>query len=141
MCQTVITVVSGVLVFILGQLFIEFILKPIQEFKDIRAKISWALVYYANIYSNPNRRGEKSEEYDIASVKLRMLAADLEAFVIRKPKLLNVFYSDKKILEARAEMIGLSNSVYDSSSSCRFYEVLEQRRNTIIDNLNLRHNI
>ena len=114
MAQTVITVVSGVSVFILGQLFIEFIMKPIQEFKDIRARVAWALVYYANIYCNPEDASNKSEKHDIASEKLRMLAADLEAFIIRKPTLLKLFYNDKKILEASSKLIGLSNSVYKS---------------------------
>lgn len=141
MIQTVITVVSGVLVFILGELFIEFIMKPIQEFKDIRARISWALVYYANIYCNPQDTTKPLEAYDVASEKLRMLAADLGAFVIRKPKLLKLFYNDKKILEAKSELIGLSNSVYKSSSSEHIYDFIEERRKKIISNLNLRCDI
>lgn len=138
MCETVITVVSGALVFILGQLFIEFILKPIQEFKDIRARVAWALVYYANIYSNPQDVKYKSEKYDTASEKLRMLSADLEAFVIRKPKLLNLFFDDKKILEARSELIGLSNSVYKVSSDDMVYDFIDNRRAKIVINLNLK---
>ena len=137
MGETVITVVSGALVFILGQLFIEFIMKPIQEFKDIRARVAWALVYYANIYGNPQDIKYKSEDHDIAREKLRMLAADLEAFVIRKPKVLKKIYDDKKILEARSQLIGLSNGVYKATSHDRIYDFIDKRREKIISNLNL----
>ena len=34
---TICTVISGVLVFILGQLYVEFVLRPIQEYKNIKA--------------------------------------------------------------------------------------------------------
>lgn len=141
MVQTVITVVSGVLVFILGQLFIEFIMKPIQEFKDIRARVSWALVYYANIYCNPQDKQKESKKHNVAGEKLRMLAADLQAFVVRKPKLLKFFYNDKKILEASSELTGLSNSVYKSSSSDCIYDFIENRRKIIISNLKLNGDI
>lgn len=47
------TIISGVLVFVLGQIFIEFYLYPKKELNELRGKISWALVYYANVYSNP----------------------------------------------------------------------------------------
>lgn len=38
------TIVSGVLIFILGQIFVEAILKPHKRFKELKAKISYALV-------------------------------------------------------------------------------------------------
>ncbi len=141
MVETTIAVVSGVLVFLFGQLFIEFIMKPIQEFKDIRARVAWALVYYANIYSNPADIQNGSKEHDVAREKLRMLAADLEAFTIRKPKLLKPFYNDKRILEARSELIGLSNCVYKASSSDRIYDHIDNGRKKIISNLKLNGDI
>ena len=45
------TIISGVLIFILGQIFVEAILKPHKRFKELKAKISYSLVLYGNIYS------------------------------------------------------------------------------------------
>ena len=100
------TVLTGVIVFVLSQLFIEFILRPIQEYKKLKSDVSWALTYYANIYSNPT--GVKQELYDEASKELRKLAAELRAFNIRKPKLL---YKKDKIDIAASDLIGLANCV------------------------------
>lgn len=38
------TVLSGVFVFILGQLFIEYVLHPIQKYKALKSKIAYLLV-------------------------------------------------------------------------------------------------
>ncbi len=98
------TVITGVVVFVLSQLFIEFFLRPIQEYKKLKSDISWALTYYANIYSNPT--GVKQELYNEASTALRKLAAELRAFNIRKPKIL---YKKETLEAASKHLIGLSN--------------------------------
>jgi hypothetical protein len=47
------TVIAGVLVFIAGQLFLEFILKPLREYKNIKNEIFNKTKLYANIITNP----------------------------------------------------------------------------------------
>ncbi|MEH2381888.1 MAG: hypothetical protein V7K27_23855 [Nostoc sp.] len=44
------TIISGVFVFILGQLALKLIIEPIQEFRKTLADIAFALIEYANIY-------------------------------------------------------------------------------------------
>lgn len=47
------TVVSGVLVFVLGQIILELLIKPYKKYKELKSEIAYSLVYYAYIYSNP----------------------------------------------------------------------------------------
>ena len=59
--NTFLTVISGVLVFLFGQLFNEYCLKPIQKYKNLRAQIACALTYYAMYYSNPLKNDDINE--------------------------------------------------------------------------------
>ena len=102
------TVVSGVLVYVLGLLFNEYFLKPIQEYKELKAKISYALTFYANLYMNPTP--ESNEECSKASLELRKLAAALNALVELRPRG-NIFIPSQKCLaEAAKSLTGLSNN-------------------------------
>ena len=110
--QTFLTVVSGSLVFVIGQLFNEYWLKPIQKYKEIRAKIAYELVLYANLYMNPERYENANEKADIASEKIRQLAAEVDAMIELKPKF-NFFIARKGVLtEVSKNLIGLSNGFY-----------------------------
>ena len=48
-----VTIVSGVGVYILCELYAEFVLRPIQEYKKLKAKVAKLLVLHAQYYSNP----------------------------------------------------------------------------------------
>lgn len=115
---TICTVISGVLVFILGQLYVEFVLRPIQEYKNIKAKIAKALIYNAHYYANPRRRTEDGEyihKWENASNEMRELAAEISAFSEIMPSRLLVFFSIPKkenLLEASKGLIGVSNSFF-----------------------------
>ena len=107
MLTTLLTVISGALVFILGQLFIEYILKPLQRYRSLRAKAAYCLIYYGNRYDLTT---------DIArdtAVELRKMAAELASFAIEKPV---VVLSIKRgfLEDASACFIGLSNSVSET---------------------------
>lgn len=47
------TVVSGTLVFVVGQIILKFIIEPIHKQKEIIGEIADALIYYANLYTHP----------------------------------------------------------------------------------------
>ena len=49
---TFLTVISGVFVFTLGQLFIEFVLKPIRKYKELKADAAFCLRFYRPKFSN-----------------------------------------------------------------------------------------
>ena len=102
--QTFLTIISGVAIFVLGQLFIEFYLKPLQRCKQLRAKAAYCLTYYANRFDSNSRISENTSE------ELRKMAAKLNAFAIEKPLLLFTV-SCKRLRNAASAFIGLSNLV------------------------------
>ena len=111
-----ITVISGVLVYMLGELLNTIWLRPLQEYKSIKSSIAKNLVFYANVYTNVLTGDEKNEKWENlhfdASDKLRWSAAELEGFIqtlswikIGIPKRAN-------LTEAVSSLILLSNSVF-----------------------------
>lgn len=104
------TVVSGVLVYVIGLLFNEYFLKPIQNYKNLRAKISYALTFYANLYMNPISKS--SEEYSKASLEIRKLASEVDSLIELRPWG-NIFIpNEKRLSSASKNLIGLSNNFY-----------------------------
>lgn len=112
-----ITIISGVVVYILSQWYTEFILRPIQEYKQLKAKVAKFLVLHAQYYSNPRfyDESEKCPAWSAASDDIRELAAEVAAFAEIKPPQIFVFLAiprKKDLLEAQVYLIGLSNSFF-----------------------------
>lgn len=117
--NTFLTVVSGVLVFVAGQLFNEYFLKPINDYKKLRSKIAYSLTLYAYLYMNPVKFDEKNSEIEEASYNLRKLAAEVDAIIELRP-FGNVFIPKRKVLsEVSKNLIGLSNGFYETSQTDR----------------------
>lgn len=113
----VITVISGVLVFIIGQYLLTIWVQPLQKYKEIRQKISYSLTYYAQYYSNviDNAHGSLLEEtslYEKGGDEIRKLASELRGF----SETISWFHlgiPNKKVLyETSSILIGLSNSFF-----------------------------
>ena len=120
MMDLIIAVISGVSVFILSQLFIEFILRPLQEYKVLKGRIAKYLILYANLYTNPiTRIGDKEiTEYREGSNAVRILASEIEAYAQTKPPQALLFFivPTKKILKSVSrELIGISNCFFATS--------------------------
>ena len=131
------TVISGVLVFVLGQLFNEYWLKPIQKYKELRAKISYELTLYAYLYMNPTVYGKSNKEADAASDEIRKLAAEVDAMIELKP-FCNFLIAPKSVLaDVSKNLIGLSNGFY-SNDVVRNVETNGKCRSEIYDLLNLK---
>lgn len=118
------TIITGVLVFILGQIFLEFVLRPIQEYKKLKGKVAKYLVLYASCYSNPQFVEDgNSEKHDKAGEELRELASEVLAFSETTPNYLITLIlipKKEKLKIASENLIGLSNSLYESKSSIRY---------------------
>ena len=109
------TVFAGVAVFVLGQIVLKLVIDPVQQLKRTIGEVSFALAFYANVYTNPGI--PKPELMDEASTKLRQLAcqvaADLRVIPLyRHVRLLFALPSYENILSAQASLIGLSNGVF-----------------------------
>ncbi|WP_238903420.1 hypothetical protein [Clostridium sp. YIM B02506] len=117
------TVIIGVLVFIIGQFILKFLIEPLSEYKRLKSKIAYALVFYANMYSNPT---EITEEFikDIEAVKnleeakfyMRNLSAEFSGWLQVMPfygffSIIRIIPSRKKADEVRGYLIGISNSL------------------------------
>lgn len=108
------TVISGVIVFVLSQLFMELLVKPLARYNSIKAKIAYNLVYFANVYHNPIDLGtiediqKLPQRYNEASDCLRRLAAELAGFAEER-SMLRLFVSAEMINDVRGCLVGLSN--------------------------------
>ena len=128
------TVVSGVLVYVVGLLFNEYFLKPIQNYKELKAKISFALTFYANLYMNPI--SESNEEYSKASLELRKLASEIDSFIELCPRG-NIFIPNKKRLsKASKNLLGISNNFY-SPNPFEAMKSNEAYRNSVYSSLRI----
>lgn len=111
--NTFLTILSGVIVFIISQLIFEFIIKPREEFNKLKGEIFCCLTMYANIIANPLRYSSikdvsENKEYLDASKNIRFIASrfagvlESHKFVCRK----------KKYYSVTSNLIKLSNNLW-----------------------------
>ena len=121
------TILSGVIVYLLGQYFHVVWLIPLQEYKEIRAEIARKLLLYANVYSNVVRNDEKSEKWKNEHIEvmaqLRLLAAELEGYIQTLYWFKLGIPSKKKLSQAASLILELSNSCFDP------YPIEQSKRN------------
>ncbi|SRR5258706_2126894 len=113
----VLTILGGVLIFVLGQIFIKFIFEPLHEQSVLIGKIANSLIYYID-----TEKGETFKLIDStqAPIVLREHASSLMGVSYAIP-----FYwfwehfsgrpLRKNIVEASQELIALSNKIDKSS--------------------------
>ena len=120
---TFLTVISGSLVFVLGQLFIEFVLKPMRKYKELRAKVAYSLYFYANRYTNGLMDDKDRQSF-------RELAAEFESYFIEKPKWF-FWIKEEAIAVVVKSLTGISNSSADNGSETirRWVETLKRALN------------
>lgn len=113
------TILSGAITFVLGQLTLKLLIEPIHDFRRTIADIALSLIEYANIYANPGVAGSEVEKQ--ASAELRRLSSRLNAQMYLIPcyrstsKIFRLPLRDK-VVEATSNLIGLSNSMFKSAS-------------------------
>ena len=114
-----ITIAGGVVVYAVGHLCVALFVEPIHRLRSLIGEIADSLVFYANVYSNPEVT--QTELCDEASEALRRLAGQLKARAYTIPwyslwSLLRLVRQKTEIEESSAELIGLSNSVHGGPS-------------------------
>lgn len=118
--ETFLTVLSGVIVFVLGQVYLENIVKPNARFRNLKGQIQCDLVFYANKYSNPLEYGHTYdggtlERYRQAEEGLRKLASEIRGFIeIRRWYNFSI-PADSDLKKVSSNLIGLSNSLWSNS--------------------------
>ena len=110
--EILLTILSGVIVFVLSQFCLELWIKPRVEYKKTISKIIYSLSYYANVISNPMiiHRDKQQEEFKAfinskhaqASEELRKLGCEVITFRFKK----------KRNEHISGELIYLSNTMW-----------------------------
>ena len=138
------SIISGVLLLVIGQVFKKGILSPIQEYKKLKAKTTKLLVYYANCLANPLLADAKCDDsrYLSGADAFRNLAAEVAGFVDIMPWYGFVFYAIPMkcaLLKARSALIGLSNSFFLSKGFPRdiHFEIVEEYKMDLEKNMRL----
>ena len=109
-----ITVIAGVLTYVLGQIVVKLVIDPIQDFKKTIGKVAHTLVMRAGVISNPGIG--KDDAMDSTSNELRALSSDLHTHLRLIPYFslsVRIFGlpSHKQVIQASSSLIGLSNGV------------------------------
>lgn len=117
------TIISAVMIFVLGQISLKLIIEPIQELKKEISEVLNAMVFYADRISNPNSNSQ--EIVDEVGKILRKYASNLEAKSSIIPfygifELFRVLPKKQNISEAKSDLIGLSNSLSKSANNNGF---------------------
>jgi hypothetical protein len=135
------TVFGGVLVFVIGQIVVKFFLEPIHEQSRVISEINDSLIYFSNLYMNPDNSRYLSsslgKERDEASKTLRRHAGQLDSKtnVIACYGLwerLRVVPKHPDVTKACKGLIGLSNALFSGTS-----DSAREFRNQITKGLNL----
>ncbi|MDP3513420.1 MAG: hypothetical protein Q8S20_11770 [Sulfuritalea sp.] len=134
------TVLSGVITFVIGQLIVKLVIEPVQEMKKTIGLISHSMIEHANVIGNP---GVPSDEMMRETSKhLRQLSSQLQAHLYLVPqyqKTAKIFGlpGKEKILAASGSLLGLSNSVFRVDPSERIYEQNAKRVELVCDSLGI----
>jgi len=114
------TVVFGVIIFVLGQLVVSLIIEPAQNLRRTIAAISHALIERANVIQDGGL--STKAVMDETSAELRKLSSQLQSRFYMVPLYritASVFRlpAAEKIRAASGALIGLSNSIVQSRES------------------------
>ena len=111
------TVLTGVVVFVLSQMLGKLVIEPVQDLKKVLGEVRHALVFHAPAASTPV--GDRASE-DRAAEVFRRLACDLQSRIGSVPcydalarRSRGFLPRRQDALEASKILIGLSNSVHD----------------------------
>jgi len=132
------TIVTGVVTFVLGQIIVKLLIEPVQEMKRTIGQISHSLIEHANVIQNPGI--PKEDMINETSQHLRKLSSQLEAHIYLIPvygltSKLFCLPSRNSILKAARALMGLSNSVHRATE--RIYKQNAKRVERICDSLGI----
>ena len=114
--QTLLTILSGTFVYILSQFFMELIIVPRKNYKQIIQKIIYHTKMYSFYYLNPydldneNKNIKTKFEYENASNEIRKVGAELSSYLGMMSKLR--FRRRKRLLKVQDALIELSQGFF-----------------------------
>ena len=112
-----VTIISGVLVYVLGQVLVKLVIDPVQEMKKTIGQIAHARLELEQFTANPGLMPR--DETKDASGRFRGLASQIEQSLYLIPfysctKRIFGLPSEQEAREAAKYLAGLSNSLFDN---------------------------
>lgn len=132
---TFITVLSGVLVYVLSQFVLECIINPKKKYKQLRERIIYTITLYCCYYHSPynlldeNQNVTGKERYEEGSKEMRKIGAELAGYIGTVPGIR--FKKRKKLKEVLGAIIGISNGFFIVSKDFDIYKANEDCENKI----------
>ncbi len=129
------TIVGGVIVFVLGQIAVKFYIEPLADFKKFLGEIEADLFYYATVTRSPINKPVmpkdmdaelRAEAYTVLRQKQSMLLSKYHA--VNGSKFFGkrgVIPNNRKILIITNNIIRLHNYLYDEKVTKKELETLE----------------
>ncbi len=130
------TIIGGVLIYVLGEIIKIIFIDPWQKFNKVIAKIDNELKYYAYIIANPgikNHEGELDPNYLKCSKRIRKFSCDLETSYKQLPEILKSKYPVSKIVDSAQLLIGISNGIFHRETAILNSDSMKKIR----ENLNI----
>lgn len=125
------SIISGVVLLLIGEYLKVFVLEPIKEFKGCIGKIDNKLKFYANRITNSGLPPDFVKE---ARDSLRNLSCDLESIYKQIPNLFIYIFRlpcKKQISDAATELIHLSNTAGEQGEEIKNGNIMEKIRNLL----------
>jgi hypothetical protein len=110
--DTMNVIISGVLVFIIGEIIVRFFLNPLYKFKEIKGEIASTLLFHANNY------GREIIRIDF-KVNLQPESELQENEKIKSPEKIN-----DELKQARKETRSVAAKLISSAESIPFYKIM-----------------
>lgn len=111
-----VTVISGVLVFILGQILQSIWLEPLQRYKQLKKEVAFLLSYRANVYTNIIDLAKADEkmttEWKAVSHELRKLSCEIKGFIETLSFIQFGIPSKQKLDEVADDLMFISNNLF-----------------------------
>ena len=115
---SVITIIGGVTIFVLGQVFLKFVIEPIHQLLAHIGEITHLLIYHSNVFLSMgelNTLGQtQNASQDFRKAGSELLARSHVIHWYGLWSILNILPNKDDIFHAHIELIGLSNGVLDS---------------------------
>ena len=132
------TVLSGVVVFVVGQVFLKMVLEPVNKLKQTIAAVAHAYLVHAPILYNSDVASQ--EQKTETANQLRILSGQLHADISLVPgyKVFGRMFflpAETKVYEAAQSLIAIGNWMYSNSSS-KFDHIIKNWQRAA-DNLQL----
>jgi hypothetical protein len=136
-------IIAGVIIYVAGEIIVKIVIDPVQELKRVISDIAFKLIHYSHVYKIApsgeegafgagEKRSVDPEKLEQAADEYRKLASMLNAGYRLVPfyaiaKLLFFLPKEADIIEARNELLGMSEEIFAAPKSF----VISERRKSI----------